>query len=959
MYLLYDVIQLRRSSLANSILIKRQHWRSTTKDISLLTVDQLLNAAKTLAAGGKIEDPRVKRLQKNLISIAKHVPGSFAQKLVMRSNIRGIIVRYGMPGFWITINPSDLRNPLVVILAGVEYSGDIFAAANAAIRHAAATSNPVAVAEFFHHVCKAVLEGLLATASEQMGVLGDVSNHFGVVETNGRGMLHLHALVWLRGNTAFTTLRDRLREDSNFADRMIRYLDSTIMHGINVSATPDVDVNPPNTPPSSKEQETDDEFLARLDQDSNVLASTKQRHSKNHMATCFKYRRRGTGKNACRFGMPRDLAPSSTVDEFGIVHQRRNDAWINPWNPAIASCIRSNHDISWIPTVSKSLSLVYYITNYATKDDISPEQMLLKAALLRQSIEKAKMAEHPTAAETRLREKGMDQFALRCFNTLANLREISGVQVANTLLQYPDSYTVGSRFFSVDLWWLRRYVRGILYPDDPNNENTSVPVDDEPCRYEAGESAPVSAFDNYKWRGSILASLSLYEYCMMVQTRNNRSARPDDIDFDSSHPRCDNFIQHLAHNPSDLTTVTFNGQLTEYQTEEDSVAGGHPKTDAIMNDLAEILLGLFVPWERLPLLFLQPATQLNPYSRLWTAVEPTLPPHIRDFARNIELLRKSKEDCKLDAVLREAAAQMADDSFDRDVDELDVQDLDLEDEDGAVRNDDIDIETLIAAYHSIRNRWHREALLSADRIPALAHGSISPPDLQLSSLLPLDVSNTSTAPRIAGLQLFPQTTLQAWESRLKHVLESEEGEENTPQGAVNPNDNVDDFNLELENGTLLPTLTSSDATTCMADRRLLVGHNPTGASLIKLVCEDIPLNFKQRLLVERVLSEALARKDHSDGESKGQQFRLLVLGKAGVGKSWIIKGIKAGMDLVDRKKEVIVMAPTGLASSKIGGSTYHTALGVPIIRRKERTTVPSRVRRLWSEKTIMMSTNWA
>ena len=84
-----------------------------------------------------------------------------------------------MPGFWITINPSDLRNPLVVILAGVEYSGDIFAAANAAVRHAVATSNPVAVAEFFHHICKAVLEGLLATASKQTGILGDVSNHFG------------------------------------------------------------------------------------------------------------------------------------------------------------------------------------------------------------------------------------------------------------------------------------------------------------------------------------------------------------------------------------------------------------------------------------------------------------------------------------------------------------------------------------------------------------------------------------------------------------------------------------------------------------------------------------------------------------------------------------------------------------------------------------------------------------
>jgi hypothetical protein len=57
------------------------------------------------------------------------VPGSFAQKLKLRAEIRGQIIRYGMPAFWVTINPSDLRNPLVLILAGVEFSGDIFAAA--------------------------------------------------------------------------------------------------------------------------------------------------------------------------------------------------------------------------------------------------------------------------------------------------------------------------------------------------------------------------------------------------------------------------------------------------------------------------------------------------------------------------------------------------------------------------------------------------------------------------------------------------------------------------------------------------------------------------------------------------------------------------------------------------------------------------------------------------------------
>jgi hypothetical protein len=45
-------------------------------------------------------------------------------------------------------------------------------------------------------------------------------------------MLHVHALLWLRGNLAFTTLRNRLLNDSDFATRMIRYLETTIVQGI-------------------------------------------------------------------------------------------------------------------------------------------------------------------------------------------------------------------------------------------------------------------------------------------------------------------------------------------------------------------------------------------------------------------------------------------------------------------------------------------------------------------------------------------------------------------------------------------------------------------------------------------------------------------------------------------------------------------------------------------------------
>jgi hypothetical protein len=251
MYLAYDVLQLRNSSLGNKLLIQRQNWKSATDDITDLTEAQLRDALEALESHQKVEDPLIRRLLYTIQTIAIRVPGSFAQKLTLRSEIRGLIIRYGMPAFWLTINPSDLRNPLVLILAGIRYSADVFTTANSAIRQVAATSNPVAVADFFHHVCRATFNGLLASNTGQLGIFGDVANHYGVVETNGRGMLHLHALVWIRGNLAFNTLRERVLEDGVFAARLISYLEKIIIQSIDESIPHDVEVDLPAMPPSA------------------------------------------------------------------------------------------------------------------------------------------------------------------------------------------------------------------------------------------------------------------------------------------------------------------------------------------------------------------------------------------------------------------------------------------------------------------------------------------------------------------------------------------------------------------------------------------------------------------------------------------------------------------------------------------------------------------------------------
>jgi hypothetical protein len=112
--------------------------------------------------------------------------------------------------------------------------------------------------------------------------------------------------------------------------------------------------------------------------------------------------------------------------------------------------------------MAKALCLIYYITNYATKDDVSPDQMLVQAALLKRAIEKANATLTPDATDLRLRQKDMGQFALRCFNS-SHDREVSGVQIASSLLRLPTYYTHNYNFVQVNLWWLRRYVRATTH----------------------------------------------------------------------------------------------------------------------------------------------------------------------------------------------------------------------------------------------------------------------------------------------------------------------------------------------------------------------------------------------------------------------------------------------------------------------------------------------------------------
>jgi len=148
---------------------------------------------------------------------------------------------------------------------------------------------------------------------------------------------------------------------------------------------------------------------------------------------------------------------------------------------------------------------------------------------------------------------------------------------------------------------------------------------------------PVSMFDHYQWCGPSFFAFCLYEYVKLVTIKPRSSATSRDIDFATGHPNHDSHVQHYSEKASvHRYMVALIGPLSENQSLEDSVRGGHPETTAIQNDLAEIFLALLLPWEQLPTLFATFHCSSDSYkdlcSNIWTNIKSSLPSHLQDVA---------------------------------------------------------------------------------------------------------------------------------------------------------------------------------------------------------------------------------------------------------------------------------------------------------------------------------------
>lgn len=206
-YLVFDVFIRRRSAHGRSLLFKRTNWIETETALGDISEEDLLQASKDMKQGSWPKNQAIHTLLRCLLSIGQHVPLSNSARDSMRTDIKGnetrqrtrimfttltaiaLIVKYGAPCIWFTLNPGDIGDPLVCKIAGVSVPMTLPRKTRAHIRKVTATRDPVSSARFFKIVIDVFFKALVRTedCDNEGGAFGKVDHYFATTEHNGRG----------------------------------------------------------------------------------------------------------------------------------------------------------------------------------------------------------------------------------------------------------------------------------------------------------------------------------------------------------------------------------------------------------------------------------------------------------------------------------------------------------------------------------------------------------------------------------------------------------------------------------------------------------------------------------------------------------------------------------------------------------------------------------------------------
>jgi hypothetical protein len=235
-FVAFGIVQHREALGLARIQMRRQNFERDAHIMSSISQEKLEEARQEEENHKPIADPAIRLLWKHIHAISGHVMGSDQSRYQLRSQIWSTTLYLGPPSLWITINPSDIHDPIAQVFAGETIDLDNFVWMNGPDKDKRAqniAADPYVASKFFHFIIGTILETLFQIrisshqVKTQMGLMGLVSAYFGVVELQGRGTLHLHLLLWLM-NTPSAKQMEKLLEEEEFRSKIIAYIKANL-----------------------------------------------------------------------------------------------------------------------------------------------------------------------------------------------------------------------------------------------------------------------------------------------------------------------------------------------------------------------------------------------------------------------------------------------------------------------------------------------------------------------------------------------------------------------------------------------------------------------------------------------------------------------------------------------------------------------------------------------------------
>jgi PIF1-like helicase len=581
------------------------------------------------------------------------------------------------------------------------------------------------------------------------------------------------------------------------------------------------------------------------------------------------------------------------------------------------------------------LASLYYMSNYSTKDDVKLHQLVMTASIFKSALDKATAAkENLTPKQLSLLKTKPGDYAMKVYHQFRKEKEVGAVSIAAFLIGNPAFYMPNEKSRNLDLFWVKRNVRKYA---NLSRVDSLDSTDDEAEAFSTfkptGEDS--SSYVDYIYRGPKLVHFCLYEYLSQIGISTRRSAPRGSFSFAAGHPKFDTHRQYSAklRRPSSdgdgdidgLWVPAIYGRLTEVNNRGDSADRILEDSQDVQNDIAEALLGLFVPWEQLTPLFAGNASDVtvvkeprDACARIWGHIEPSLPPYLQRLAINVGYLRRTKEEADKDRLARQIEFDEWEERVFDDPDNI----FDSQAEENSLFPEQLSRNDFQHGFLDALDVWARQGSV----IGSLGGGR---PDFSSYNMLPVPISTVLDGPYMGGNH--PAETVQDWEVRM--------GKYKRGVAAVQEDDGMDDDVApsslpEHQLDAITPTLSllglSHEDLKTLRSRFLL---DQSIKNLMILVGTQYSLNKKQLLTTSMLLKRVMGT---PSGEGVGyqtsvsDQFISYIGGTGGTGKTLLIKAFLFGLAILDRLDEVLLTAPTGTAASHsdIGGSTIHAALGV-------------------------------